>query len=118
MRIAIGSPSAERLAQHRVGESEIAATRFYVFNFQIGADLAAIRFRAPETPDGEFEVRAGSCDGERIAVLPLAPARGNPALTRLVAPLPPRAAKETLCIAYTARGVNPMWGLKQVELLP
>ena len=39
MRIAIGSPSAERLAQHGVGESEIAATRFYVFNFQIGAAI-------------------------------------------------------------------------------
>ncbi|MCW6537318.1 beta-N-acetylhexosaminidase [Sphingomonas lycopersici] len=101
------------------GAKQVALTvGQFPFNFQIGADLAAIRFRAPETPDGEFEVRAGSCDGERIAVLPLAPARGKPALTRLVAPLPPRAAKETLCITYTARGVNPMWGLKQVELLP
>lgn len=90
----------------------------FPFNFQIGKDIDNIRFRAPETPDGEFEVRAGSCDGERIAVLPLAPARNNPELTRLVAPLPPRAARETLCITYTARGVNPMWGLKQVELLP
>ena len=101
------------------GARQIALTvGQFPFNFQIGADLAGIRFRAPDTPDGEFEVRAGSCDGERIAVLPLAPARGNPALTRLVAPLAARAAKETLCITYTARGVNPMWGLKAVELLP
>ena len=48
------------------------------FNFQVGKDVEGIKFRAPATPDGEFEVRAPGCDGERIAVLPLAPARANP----------------------------------------
>ena len=45
------------------------------FNFQIGKDIENIHFRPPATPAGEFEVRAPGCDGERIAVLPLAPAR-------------------------------------------
>lgn len=88
------------------------------FNFQISAaERAGIRFRPPTTPDGEFEVRAGGCDGKRIAVLPLAPARANPGVTRLAAAIAPRAGNEDLCITYTATGVNPMWAVDHVELL-
>ncbi len=47
-------------------------------------------------------MRSGGCDGERIAVLPLAPARANPGVTRLVAPIAARAGQEDLCITYTA----------------
>jgi hexosaminidase len=87
------------------------------FNFQVGKDVEGITFRPPATPDGEFEVRAPGCDGERIAVLPLAPARANPGVTRLVAPIAPRAGNADLCITYTATGVNPMWAVDGVELL-
>lgn len=87
------------------------------FNFQVGKDIESIRFRPPATPDGEFEVRAGSCEGERIAVLPLAPARANPGVTRLAATLAPRSGNEDLCITYTARGVEPMWAIDSVELV-
>lgn len=88
------------------------------FNFQISkAERDGIRFRAPATPDGEFEVRAGACDGERVAVLPLAPARANSGVTRLVAPIVPQDGREDLCITYTAAGVNPMWAVNRVELL-
>ena len=49
------------------------------FNFQISkAERDGIRFRAPATPAGEFEVRAGGCDGERVAVLPLGAGRAIP----------------------------------------
>jgi len=88
------------------------------FNFQIGKDLEGIKFRSPATPDGEFEVRSGGCDGERIAVLPLKPARANPGVTRLVAPIVRREGNEDLCITYTASGVSPMWAIDSVELLP
>ncbi len=88
------------------------------FNFQVGKDIEQIRFRTPATPDGEFEVRAGNCDGERIAVLPLATARPNPGVTRLVAPIVPRDGNQDLCITYTATGVNPIWALNSIELLP
>jgi hexosaminidase len=88
------------------------------FNFQIGKDIENIHFRAPATPAGEFEVRAPGCDGDRIAVLPLAPAQGNPGVTRLVAPLTPRSGNEDLCITYTATGVNPMWAIDSVDLIP
>ncbi|HEX6741535.1 MAG TPA: family 20 glycosylhydrolase [Sphingomicrobium sp.] len=88
------------------------------FNFQVGKDIEGIKFRRPATPDGEFEVRAGSCDGERIAVLPLAAARANPGVTRLTAAIAPRPGNEDLCITYTAGGVNPMWAVDSVELMP
>ncbi len=88
------------------------------FNFQIGKDIEGIKFRTPATADGEFEVRAGGCDGERIAVLPLKPARTNPGVTRLVAPILRREGNEDLCITYTARGLSPMWAIDSVELLP
>jgi len=87
------------------------------FNFQVGKDVEGIRFRPPATPAGEVEVRNGGCEGERIAVLPLAPAAGNPGITRLVAPLEPREGNQDLCITYTASGVNPLWAVNSVELL-
>ena len=87
------------------------------FNFQVGEDRAKIRFRPPATPAGEFEVRRG-CDGERIAVLPLAPASRRHGTTRLVATLPRLPATADLCLTYTATGVNPLWAIDRVELLP
>jgi hexosaminidase len=87
------------------------------FNFQIGRDIDNIRFRPPATPAGEFEVREGGCDGERIAVLPLAPAVDNPALTRLTAPLPPRRGVADLCFTYTASGPEPIWAIDSVRLV-
>ncbi|MBO9623375.1 MAG: family 20 glycosylhydrolase [Sphingomonas sp.] len=88
------------------------------FNFQVGKDVEGIKFAPPATPQGEFEVRAGGCEGPRVAVLPLAPAAGNPGITRLVAPLARRLGNETLCITYTAKGVEPMWAIDAVELVP
>lgn len=87
------------------------------FNFQVGADRAKIRLRPPATAAGEFEVRADGCDGTLIAILPLAPAIGNPGVTRLEAALP-AAPSRSLCITYTARSVDPLWAIERVELLP
>ena len=88
------------------------------FNFQVGKDIDGIKFAPPATPEGEFEVRAGTCEGPRVAMLPLAPAVGNPGLTRLVGTIAPRGGNETLCIRYTARGVEPIWAIDAVELIP
>ena len=67
---------------------------------------------------GEFVLYADKCEGPRLAVLSLAPATGNPGLTRLIAPLAPRAGTGTLCITYTAKGVDPIWAIDAVELIP
>ncbi|MDO9335225.1 MAG: family 20 glycosylhydrolase [Caulobacter sp.] len=88
------------------------------FNFQIGADLAKITFRPPTTPEGEFEVRLDSCAGPVVATLPLAPAAGNTGVTRLTAPLAPASGLHDLCFTYTARGVEPMWFIDGVQIVP
>lgn len=101
------------------GARQIALTvGQFPFNFQIGADIDHIKFRPPATPEGEFEVFAGTCKGQRVAVLPLAPAVGNPGLTRLVAPIEAGQGNQNLCISYTAKGVEPMWAIDSVELIP
>ncbi|QXQ07940.1 beta-N-acetylhexosaminidase [Sphingosinicellaceae bacterium] len=87
------------------------------FNYQIGNDRDAIRFRPPATPDGELEVRDG-CDGDRLAVLPLAPAVRNPGVSTLRAPLPLGAGAAGLCLTFTARGSDPIWAVAAVRLVP
>ena len=89
------------------------------FNFQIGNAVNQIKFRTPTTPEGELEVRLDSCDGERIAVLPLKPAAGNPAITALApVSIRPLAGRHDLCFTFTQKGVDPMWAIKTVDLLP
>ena len=89
------------------------------FNFQIGDQVNQIKFRAPATPEGELEVRLDSCDGPRIAVLPLKPAVANPAVTVLPpVPIQPLAGKHDLCFTFTQMSVDPMWVIKTVDLLP
>jgi len=87
------------------------------FNFQIGDAVNAIELSPPATREGELEVRIGDCTGERIAVLPLAPAVGNHAVTRLPpVSIAPREGKHDLCFTFTRKSVDPIWVLDSVEL--
>ena len=88
------------------------------FNFQIGKDIESIRFRSPATPESELEVRAGGCNGEPVAVLPLAPAKGNPAVTRLRGAIAAHQDMSDLCFTFTQHGVDPMWTIDWVQLVP
>jgi hexosaminidase len=92
------------------------------FNFQVGDAVKQIPLIPPQTPAGELEVRLDSCDGARIAVLPLEPALANPAVTEL-----PRVAitgdvhgrvtgTHDLCLRFTRRNVDPIWTLESVQL--
>lgn len=87
------------------------------FNFQVGKDRDAIRFRRPRTPAGEFEVRADGCDGKVVATLPLAPAVNNPAVSVLRAPVTATAGTHDLCFTYTATGPDPLWAIDRVRLV-
>jgi hexosaminidase len=86
------------------------------FNFQIGHDRDKIVFAPPRTAEGEVEIRADGCTGEPIAVLPLAPAARNPAVTTLRAPIRPLSGPHDLCFTYTARGPDPLWAVASVQL--
>jgi hexosaminidase len=87
------------------------------FNFQLGKDKDAILLAAPQTPTGELEVHVDTCGGERIAVLSLAPAVGNDAVTELPAVRLPRTpGRHDLCLRFTQRALDPMWALDWVQL--
>ncbi|MFC4311372.1 family 20 glycosylhydrolase [Steroidobacter flavus] len=87
------------------------------FNFQIGDAVKEIVLSKPATPAGELEVRVDDCNGERIAVLPLAPAVGNFAVTTLpAATIKPREGLHDLCLTFTRKSIDPIWTIDSIEL--
>lgn len=87
------------------------------FNFQIGDAVKQIPLQSPATSAGELEVRLDDCKGERIAVLPLAPAVGNFAVTTLpAATIDSRAGRHDLCLTFTRRNIDPIWVLDSIEV--
>ena len=95
----------------------VAAVGQVPFNFQIGDAVKQIQLHPPATPAGELEVRIDDCKGERIAVLPLAPAVGNFAVTTLpAADIAPRAGKHDLCLRFTRNSIDPVWVIDSIEL--
>jgi hexosaminidase len=87
------------------------------FNFQIGADIDRIPLRKPATAAGELEVRLDTCDGAKIARLPLAPASGNQAVTKLPqVALDAHPGTHDLCFMYTQARVDPLWVIDSIEL--
>lgn len=87
------------------------------FNFQIGKDVENIKFRPPATPDGELEVRQGSCEGAVVATLPLAPATKSQAITVLKGRIAGAAGPQNLCFTFTQKSVEPMWAVDRVTLI-
>ena len=99
------------------GATLIADVGQVPFNFQLGKDVDSIVLHKPASPDGELEVRLDRCDGERIAVLPLAPAVANFAVTRLPpAAISPRSGRHDLCLTFTAHTLNPMWAIDAIDI--
>jgi hexosaminidase len=89
------------------------------FNFQIGKDREAIHLNTPQTPAGELEVRLDGCDGAPLAVLPIAAAVGNDAVTVLpAAALPHLNGVHTLCLRFAQHGLDPLWAIDWLELSP
>jgi hexosaminidase len=98
-----------------VSELSVGVTRL-PFNFQLGADLAKIPVRPPQTAQGELEVRQDSCAGDLVATVPLTPASLAPGVTQLRVRIPPRAGRHDLCFTFNAKGVDPIWAIDWVQL--
>ncbi len=88
------------------------------FNFSIGTDRDRIALRPPHTQDGELEVHLDDCGGAPLAVLPLAPAVHNDAVTKLAAPFPSTSGVHNLCFVFTQKNLDPLWVLNWVQLVP
>jgi hypothetical protein len=62
-------------------------------------------------------MRLDGCAGEPIAVLLLAPAAGNDAVTVLpAAPLPQLGGAHALCFRITQRRLKPLWVIDWAQL--
>ncbi|HEY6984688.1 MAG TPA: family 20 glycosylhydrolase, partial [Rhodanobacteraceae bacterium] len=89
------------------------------FNFQLAQDVANIVPRpAPMSPHGDLLVKLDGCNGTGLASIPLDAASRNPALTSLSATWAPIAGSHDLCFEFTGHGVDPLWAIDSVELIP
>jgi hexosaminidase len=88
------------------------------FNFQLGDDVKKIPLPKPQTREGELEVRLDSCQGERIATLPLAPALARDDVTTLPqVTIARKEGRHDLCLTFTRGNVDPIWAIDSVQLL-
>lgn len=87
------------------------------YNLKLGNEKIDYQMLPPATPEGELEVRIGSPTGERIAVLPLAPTKGNDAITTLKTAIAPRPGLWDLCFVFTRRSPDPVWTVDTVRLV-
>jgi len=99
------------------GMSLTASVGQLPFNFQIGDALKKIPLPSPKTREGELEIRLDSCQGERVAVLPLAPAVQRNEVTALPpVPIGAHEGRHDLCFTFTRQKVDPMWAIDSVQL--
>jgi hexosaminidase len=99
------------------GPRIIASVAPLPFNYELGADVAAIPVGNTHTPEGELEIHADTCDSAAIATLPLAPAAASNVLTTLPAQrLPPLAGRHDLCLRFARPRLDPMWALNWIEI--
>lgn len=99
-----------------VSQVEVAVGQI-PFNFQIGKDIEKIKFRPPATPDGELEIRQGSCQGAVVATLPLVPATRSQGVTVLTGKIAGATGPQDLCFTFTQKAVEPMWVVDRVTLV-
>ena len=101
----------------QIGSVEVSVGRL-PFNYQIGKDIQKIPLIPPRTPNGELDVYLDSCQGQRIATLPLPPSMAGDKLTTLRTTLEPLQGVHDLCFDFTRRSVDPIWAIDEVQLLP
>ncbi len=87
------------------------------FNFQIGADAQKVVLRPAATPDGAFEVHLDTCDGTKIATVPLPHPAPGAGLVTAQGPLAPQSGLHDLCFVFTRPKLDPYWALHTVELV-
>lgn len=88
------------------------------FNFQIGKDIEKVAKRPAVTPNGEFEVHLDSCEGPKLAVLPMPHPGPDTALSEVQGKLAPQTGAHDLCFVFTRPTLDPYWALHTVTLVP
>jgi len=89
------------------------------YNFQLGKDVANIVPRpAAHAAEGELQARLDTCDGPVLARFPLAPALGTAATTVIATAIPVNAGRHDLCFRFAGTGVDPLWAIDTIRLVP
>lgn len=88
------------------------------FNFQIGRDVEKVVMRPMATPDGEFEAHLDSCDGPKLAVLPMPHPGPDTGLSEVRGAIAPQSGVHDVCFVFTRAKLDPYWSLHTVTLVP
>ncbi len=88
------------------------------YNFQLGADADKVVLRAPHTRYGELQVHSDTCDGPLLAEVSLRPDTAAQRPQALTAVFAPQAGVHALCLYVSRRGVDPLWVIDTVQLVP
>ncbi len=106
-----------RAADLTAAPALVAAVGQIPFNYQIGTDAAKVRVGDARSAAGELEVRIDGCDGEPVALLPLAAADGRLGITTLSGVrLPARPGRHDVCLRFARPTLDPMWALDWVDI--
>ncbi|TCV92771.1 hexosaminidase [Luteibacter rhizovicinus] len=82
------------------------------YNYQLWKDAAGVVGRKMSTRNGEFEIRKDSCDGERLATLPLP----RDSRATLHAKLPAVSGTHDLCLFFTGKPEKTFRVLGDIQL--
>lgn len=86
------------------------------FNFQLGAERAAIKLAPPQSESGELQIRLDDCEGPVFAAISLAPAHADPSVTSLTGAIPAADGRHDLCLRFSAKDIDPLWALNWIQL--
>ena len=89
------------------------------YNFQLAHDRTSVVPRPkPSSPEGDLLIKRDGCSGPVLASIPLAAAAANPATTALTASWPPIGGSHDLCFVFAGEGIDPLWAIDSVRLVP
>ena len=101
------------------GISQIqAAAGSLPYNRPISSSAQKVVLRQPATQNGELEVHLDTCEGPKIAVLPMPNPAPDIALATVRGASAPQTGVHDLCLLFTRAKPDPYWALHTVELVP
>jgi N-acetyl-beta-hexosaminidase len=95
-----------------------AAAGSLPYNRPISSSAQKVVLRQPAIPNGELEIHLDTCEGAKIAVLPMPNPVPDVVLATVRGALAPQTGVHDLCLVFTRAKPDPYWALHTVELVP
>ncbi len=87
------------------------------YNRPVSSASQKVVLRPAATPNGELEVHLDTCDGTKIATLPMPNLPPNDPLASVSGSVMPQTGKHDLCLVFTRAKPDPYWALHRIELV-